>query len=43
MRAIGRLIVEAIERRDDATAQRRLAADVTDIVNRFPVPGLPAA
>src|SRR3954463_9415103 len=43
MREIGRLIVEAIERRDDRGAQERLARDVTNIVNRFPVPGLPAA
>ena len=43
MRAVGRIIVEAIARRDDETVQRRLAADVADIVVRFPVPGLPAA
>ncbi|HKG56480.1 MAG TPA: serine hydroxymethyltransferase [Candidatus Limnocylindrales bacterium] len=43
MRAIGRLIVEAVERRDDPGAQRRLATEVSEICNRFPVPGLPAA
>ncbi|HEY7590964.1 MAG TPA: serine hydroxymethyltransferase [Candidatus Limnocylindrales bacterium] len=43
MRAIGRLIVEAINRRDDARAGERLAAEVRDICDRFPVPGLPAA
>ena len=43
MRAVGRIIVEAISGRDDETVQRRLAADVADIVARFPVPGLPAA
>ncbi len=43
MRAIGRLIVEAIARRDDPTAGRRLASEVAEIVDRFPVPGLPAS
>jgi glycine hydroxymethyltransferase len=43
MRAVGRIIIEAIERRDDPAAQARLAGDVREIVNRFPVPGLPAA
>jgi glycine hydroxymethyltransferase len=43
MRAIGRLIVEAINQRDDARAGERLAAEVRDICDRFPVPGLPAA
>ncbi len=43
MRAVGRIIIEAIAGRDDETVQRRLAADVADIVARFPVPGLPAA
>ena len=40
MRAIGRIIVEAIRRRDDPAAQARLAAEVAAIVARFPVPGL---
>ncbi len=40
MRSIGRIIIEAIRDRDDAAAQRRLAAEVREIVGRFPVPGL---
>jgi glycine hydroxymethyltransferase len=40
MRAIARLISDAITRRDDAGAQPRLAAEVAEIVGRFPVPGL---
>jgi glycine hydroxymethyltransferase len=40
MRAIARLIVSAIETRDDATSQSGLAAEVGSIVDRFPVPGL---
>jgi glycine hydroxymethyltransferase len=43
MRAVGRLIADAIERRDDAAAQARLAAEVREIVARFPVPGLSPA
>ena len=43
MRSVGRIIIEAIRQRDDEAAQRRLAAEVADIVERFPVPGLPAA
>jgi glycine hydroxymethyltransferase len=43
MRAVGRIIIEAIRRRDDPSAQSRLAGEVTDIVNTFPVPGLPTA
>jgi glycine hydroxymethyltransferase len=43
MRAVGRIIIEAIERRDEPAAQARLAEDVRAIVNRYPVPGLPAA
>ena len=43
MRAVGRLIIEAIQAREDAAVQRRLAGEVADITNRFPVPGLPAA
>lgn len=43
MRAVGRIIIEAINARDDGAVQRRLAAEVDEIVRRFPVPGLPAA
>ena len=43
MRAVGRIIVEAINGRDDQALQRRLAGEVAAIVDRFPVPGLPAA
>ena len=43
MRAVGRIIIEAITARDDAAVQRRLAGEVAEIVARFPVPGLPAA
>ena len=40
MRDIGRIIVEAIRRRDEPAAQARLADEVAAIVDRFPVPGL---
>jgi glycine hydroxymethyltransferase len=40
MREIGALIAEAIERRDDAAEQARLAGRVGAICARFPVPGL---
>jgi glycine hydroxymethyltransferase len=40
MSTIGRLIVDAIEQRDNAAAQARLAEDVSEICARFPVPGL---
>ena len=40
MRAIGRLIVDAIESRDDARAQTVFAAEARAIADRFPVPGL---
>jgi glycine hydroxymethyltransferase len=43
MRAVGRMIIEAIERRDEPAVQERLAADVRSMVAHFPVPGLPAA
>jgi glycine hydroxymethyltransferase len=43
MRTVGRIIIEAIRRRDDPTAQTRLAGEVREIVDRFPVPGLPEA
>jgi glycine hydroxymethyltransferase len=40
MREIGRLIVDAIERRDDPAAQAALRGRVADICGHFPVPGL---
>ena len=40
MRAIARLVTEAIARRDDADAKAALAGEVAEIVGRFPVPGL---
>jgi glycine hydroxymethyltransferase len=40
MRAIGRLVTETIARRDDAAGRDRLASEVSEIVARFPVPGL---
>jgi glycine hydroxymethyltransferase len=43
MEAIGRIIIEAIRHRDDPAIQTRLAGEVREIVERFPVPGLPAA
>jgi glycine hydroxymethyltransferase len=43
MESIGRIIIEAIRRRDEPAAQARLAGEVREIVERFPVPGLPAA
>ncbi len=43
MRTIGRIIIDAIGQREDAGAQTRLAGEVREIVDRFPVPGLPAA
>ncbi len=43
MRVIGRLIIEAIATRGDDAAHQRLAAEVREIVDRFPVPGLPDA
>jgi len=43
METIGRIIFEAIRGRDDAAVQARLADEVRGIVERFPVPGLPAA
>jgi glycine hydroxymethyltransferase len=41
MRAIARLITEAIAGRDDPASGGRLSAEVAGIVDRFPVPGLP--
>jgi glycine hydroxymethyltransferase len=43
MRQVARIMVEAIRDRDVPAAQARLAAEVREIVERFPVPGLPAA
>ena len=43
MRAVGRIIIDAIQRRDEPAAQDHLAGEVREIVSRFPVPGLPAA
>jgi glycine hydroxymethyltransferase len=43
MRAVGRIIIEAIRQRDEPSAQARLAGEVSEIAGRFPVPGLPAA
>jgi glycine hydroxymethyltransferase len=40
MRAIARLISDAIAQRDDVAAKPRLAGEVAEIVGRFPVPGL---
>ena len=37
------IITDAIRSRDDAAAQAELAGEVREIVDRFPVPGLPAA
>jgi glycine hydroxymethyltransferase len=43
MRTVARLIIDAIRHRDDPAVQARLAGDVRQIVDQFPVPGLPAA
>jgi len=43
MRQVGRIIVDAIRRRDDPAEQARLSAEVAEIVSRFPVPGLAGA
>ena len=43
MQSVGRIIVEAIRRRDEPAAQARLAEEVGAIVKRFPVPGLTEA
>ena len=43
MRRVARIMVEAIRGRDEAVVQARLAGEVREIVDRFPVPGLPAA
>jgi glycine hydroxymethyltransferase len=43
MRTIARLITAAIAGREDPTARAGLAAEVSAMVDRFPVPGLPEA
>ncbi len=43
MRTVGRIIIDAIAKRDEPAAQAQLADEVREIVSRFPVPGLPAA
>jgi glycine hydroxymethyltransferase len=43
MRTVGRIIIDAIAKRDEPAAQARLAGEVREIVARFPVPGLPTA
>jgi glycine hydroxymethyltransferase len=43
MRAVGRIIIDAIRHRDEPAVQSRLADEVRQIVDQFPVPGLPAA
>jgi len=43
MRTVGRIIIEAIRTRSEPAAQARLAGQVHEIVDQFPVPGLPAA
>ena len=43
MRRIARIMVDAIRGRDEPAVQARLAGEVREIVDRFPVPGLPAA
>jgi glycine hydroxymethyltransferase len=40
MRAIARMITDAIRRRDEPAVRERLREEVADIVARFPVPGL---
>jgi hypothetical protein len=41
MRAIAGLIVDGIAARGDGAGQERVRAGVAEIVDRFPVPGLP--
>jgi glycine/serine hydroxymethyltransferase len=43
MRLIGGLIVDALEGRDDAAEQRRVADRVAELSASFPVPGLDRA
>ena len=40
MRAIGDIIIDAIEQRDDPGSRDRVAGRVAAITGRFPVPGL---
>ncbi len=40
MRTIARLVVEAIERRDEPAELTRVASEVRALVGRFPVPGI---
>jgi glycine hydroxymethyltransferase len=40
MRTVGRLMTEALRRRDEPAAMHGLAAEVADLAARFPVPGL---
>jgi glycine hydroxymethyltransferase len=42
MRAIARIITEAIATRDDPSARDRLRSEAAEIAGRFPVPGLAA-
>jgi glycine hydroxymethyltransferase len=42
MRDIASLIVDGIAARGDETAQEQIRRRVASIVDRFPVPGLPA-
>jgi hypothetical protein len=43
MRRVAQIMVEAIRGRDEPATQARVAGEVREIVDRFPVPGLPAA
>jgi glycine hydroxymethyltransferase len=43
MRALGRIVTDAIRRRDDAVALARLAGEVSEMTAAFPVPGLQRA
>ena len=43
MREVGRLIVAALTSRDEPAEQAKIAAEVRDVCERFPVPGLPEA
>ena len=43
MREVGRLLVEALVRRDEPAERARIGAEVRGICARFPVPGLPEA
>ena len=43
MREVGRLLVEALQTRDEPAEHARIRAEVHEICARFPVPGLPEA